>query len=92
MCASTLSAALTSFKGSITAPGSNPTATFIAPAVSATRRRLSELSRSESPAVEQRHQHVGKGRSSDQSGDFCRRWLECLHAEKGTLQICDPIP
>ena len=37
MCASTFSTALVSMSGPITAPGSNPSATFIAPAVSASR-------------------------------------------------------
>jgi hypothetical protein len=37
MCASTFSTAFMSIKGPITAPGSNPSATFIAPAVSARR-------------------------------------------------------
>jgi hypothetical protein len=37
MCASTFSTAFMSIKGPITAPGSNPSATFIAPAVSASR-------------------------------------------------------
>ena len=37
MCASTFSTAFMSISGPITAPGSNPSATFIAPAVSASR-------------------------------------------------------
>src|SRR5207248_11741281 len=37
MCASTFSTAFMSINGPITAPGSNPSATFIAPAVSARR-------------------------------------------------------
>jgi hypothetical protein len=37
MCASTFSTAFMSIRGPITAPGSNPSATFIAPAVSARR-------------------------------------------------------
>ena len=37
MCASTFSTAFMSISGPITAPGSNPSATFIAPAVSARR-------------------------------------------------------
>src|SRR5947208_11046776 len=40
MCVSTFSTAFMSINGPITAPGSNPSATFIAPAVSA--RRLGE--------------------------------------------------
>ena len=37
MCASTFSTAFMSISGPITAPGSKPSATFIAPAVSASR-------------------------------------------------------
>jgi hypothetical protein len=37
MCASTFSTAFMSIGGPITAPGSKPSATFIAPAVSASR-------------------------------------------------------